>query len=268
MSRFVVSIRDITDRNTLASILYADPICIRKINANSSGRILVTTQHGSTDSVGSDALYLFLTETRVNGRMILKPLGVLTDCLCTFRCLQIFIFHKSFPRTFQAQGIAIHFYETIDEVYPTLQFFYPLLTIGIKTLQIACAVIGYQMINDLYLPIILRIVLCLFQPKDYLFYCLGIFFSNTPHLFSQCSIVFYQRTIQSKRRRFFSLIGILLLLIEIFRFLLSDILIEITGRCFYEVISVILVDTLGKHLWMEDDRKQFIAECIQTLIFP
>ena len=35
MSRFVVSIRDITDRNTLASILYADPVCIRKINANS-----------------------------------------------------------------------------------------------------------------------------------------------------------------------------------------------------------------------------------------
>ena len=82
-------------------------------------------------------------------------------------------------------------------------------------------------------------------------------------------ILLHQSGVQTIRLR--SLIPDILLLhpsVKILCFRLGHTLVEMTGRCRYQILTVGLVDTLGKDTLIKDNRKQLITELLQGLTLP
>ena len=152
--------------DALRTVLRTNPVGIRQIDADSRRGIFVATEHSGTNSIGGDTLYMGLTETRVDGRMVLKPLGILADGLSSLGGLQILVFHDALPRTFQAQRIAIHLDESVDKVYPTLVFPNPLDTVVVEHAQVACIIIINKVFYHESLFFVLGHRLGLLQPID------------------------------------------------------------------------------------------------------
>ena len=144
MRGFVIGIGDIADSDTLGTILCPDPVGIGQVDTNSGGRIFIASQHRRTDDIGRDTFDHRFAETRINGRMVFKPLGITTDGLRTLSCLCVDILYQSFPGTFQSQGIAIHLDKAVDEVDGGIVLLQPFDAILIECLQIACPIITYQ----------------------------------------------------------------------------------------------------------------------------
>ncbi len=132
VSRLVVGISDVANGNALAAILRTNPVGIGQIDADSRRGIFLTAEHGGTDDIGRNALDNRLTETGIDRRMILKPLGVFADGLGTMGGLLIDIFHESFPRAFQAQRIAIDLNESVDEIDGSIVLTHPFNAIFIE----------------------------------------------------------------------------------------------------------------------------------------
>ena len=76
LSSLVIGIGDIRDGNALRAMSSPYPVCIGQVDANSGRGIFIASQHGRTDGVGHHPLNLWFPETRINRRMILKPLGM------------------------------------------------------------------------------------------------------------------------------------------------------------------------------------------------
>ena len=102
MSCLIVSIGNIRNSDALRTMLSTNPVSIGQVDADSCRRIFVATQHGCTNGIGGDTLYMGFTETRVDGRMVFEPLSILADGLRTLGSLQILILHNTLPRTFQS----------------------------------------------------------------------------------------------------------------------------------------------------------------------
>ena len=92
-----ISIGNVGNGHTLASVLCTNPLRIREIDADGCRRIFVASEHGSTYSAGSNAPHCFFLKACINRGMVFKPLGVLTDCLCPLRSDGIPILHDAFP---------------------------------------------------------------------------------------------------------------------------------------------------------------------------
>ena len=134
MSRLIIGIGDIADGDALRTIFCPYPVGIGKIDADSRRRILITAEHSCTDDIRRNTLNHRLTETRIYGRMILKPLGIAADCPGTLSGSFIDILHQSFPRAFQSQRITIDFDKAVDEIDGRIMLFQPFNTIFIESL--------------------------------------------------------------------------------------------------------------------------------------
>ena len=101
MSCLIIGISNVRDGDALRTMLCTNPVSIGQIDTNSCRGIFVATQHSRTNSIGCNAFDMRLAETRIYGRMVFKPLGILTDGLCTLCSLQVLILNDSLPRAFQ-----------------------------------------------------------------------------------------------------------------------------------------------------------------------
>ena len=102
MSRLIIGIGNIADGNALTAILSANPVGIRQVDTDGRRRIFIATQHRSTDHAGSNALHHRFLESVIHRRVILKPLGILTDSSRPLGGFFVHIFHQSFPRALQS----------------------------------------------------------------------------------------------------------------------------------------------------------------------
>ena len=141
-----------------------DPVGVRQVDADGRSRIFLSAQHGSTDDVGCNSLHFRLAETGIHRRMVLKPLCVLADGLGALGSLQVLIFHDTFPCTFHTERITVYFDESIDEIHQTFMLFYPCDAVSVEILQATGAVELHQQVDDMLLPFVLGILLCLEQP--------------------------------------------------------------------------------------------------------
>ena len=121
----LISIGEVSYGHTLRPMLGSNPIGIRKIYPYGCRRIFITAEHSCTNHIGRHSSHGFLLEHFIHRRIVFKPLRMLTDKACTLRGFDVFIVHNAFPRTFQAQWVAINFYEAIDKIYPTILVFQP-----------------------------------------------------------------------------------------------------------------------------------------------
>ena len=102
MGGFIVGIGDITDGDALTAILGTDPVGIRQVDAYGRRRILISTQHGCTDDAGRHTLDHRFLKSYIYRRMVLKPLGILTDGSGPTGGFFIHILHQTFPRALQS----------------------------------------------------------------------------------------------------------------------------------------------------------------------
>lgn len=85
--------------------------------------------------MGCNAFNLWLAETRVDGRVVFKPLCIFRDGLCTSCGYRVFIFDEAFPCAFQAEGISVDLNESIDEVDTSFLLFQPFDGILVKRVR-------------------------------------------------------------------------------------------------------------------------------------
>ena len=93
MGRLVVGFRQVSNGHTLRTVTGTDPVGIGQVDAYGRRGILVASEHGGTDNVGCNALDLRLSETRIDGRMVLKPLCMRRDGFRAASGYHVFIFH-------------------------------------------------------------------------------------------------------------------------------------------------------------------------------
>ena len=70
---------DIGNGHRLGAVFLADPVSIRKIDADRGGRIASAAETGSVYHLGTHAFDTLFLETRINRRIVLKPLGIGTE---------------------------------------------------------------------------------------------------------------------------------------------------------------------------------------------
>ena len=179
-SSTVIGLRKVANGHALRAVLRTYPVGIGQVNTNGRRGIFVTSEHRRTNNVGRHALYLGFTETRVNRRMVFEPLGVLTDGLRALRGFQVLVLHKSFPRAFQSEGVAIDLNETVDKIDLSVQLTHPLYRISIEHAGVARLVIAHKQADDLALLLVLADFLRLTQPIDDVRYCFPIAATNAP----------------------------------------------------------------------------------------
>ena len=230
VSGLVVGIGNVRDRDALRTVLRTNPVGIGQIDADSRRGIFFATEHGGTDGIGRNPLDMRLAEARVDGRMVLEPLGILADGLSSLGGLQILVFHDALPRAFQAQRIAIHLNESVDEVYPTLVFPNPLDTVVVEHAQVASIIIINKESDNASLPFVLGHRPGLLQPIDNLSDGIAITAVGRPHILMDTLVVLDQRRVQAIGNRLFVINGgIFLLLVECFCLLLCHAVVEVAG---------------------------------------
>ena len=69
--------------------------------------------------------------------MVFKPLCILAQCLCALGGFEVFEVHDAFPRTLQAQRVAIALDETVDEIDQRLCVLHPGDAVLVERLQVA-----------------------------------------------------------------------------------------------------------------------------------
>ena len=99
---FVICLSDILDRNGFRTMIAANPVGIRQVDANRSCRIAITSQHRYRDYLSTDSFHLLLLETLIYRRMILKPLRIITDDFRTLSRLLIRKVHGRLPAGFHS----------------------------------------------------------------------------------------------------------------------------------------------------------------------
>ena len=198
--------------------------------------------------------------------MVLEPLGIARDGLGALGSLEVFIFHNTFPRAFQSQGVAIDLDKTIDKIDAPLVLVDPRDAIVVEEAQIAGLVIVDQQLDDMGLVVILRHGLRLLQPVNNMTDGIGIAPGSRPYLFLHLAITLDQRGVESIGRGLrIILVSSFLLGIEFFCLLLGNALIEMAGRGLYQVFTIGLVDTLGQNRRVENNGKELLTKGVHRL---
>ena len=99
---FVICLSDILDRNGFRTMIAANPVGIRQVDANRSCRIAITSQHGNRNYFGTDSFYFFFLKPFIYRRMIFEPLRIIADHFCSLRCLLIDKVHGRLPAGFHS----------------------------------------------------------------------------------------------------------------------------------------------------------------------
>ena len=117
--------------------------------------------------------------------------------------------------------------------------------------------------------LILRNIHCLLEPIDNMPDGIGVLAIGRPNFFPEDTPFLDQCRVQSIRRGCVGFrLSCLHLSIEGLCFCLGYItVVEMAGRCLYQVFSVSLVHPLRKHGFIEDNRKHLVAELTKRLPF-
>ena len=163
--RLVVGIGDVVDRHRLRTVLLADPVGIRKVDADRRRRVAVPAQHRYGDHLRRDALHLLLAVLRVHGRVVLEPLRIRRNRLRAVAGRRIHEVHDRLPRSLEAQRIAVGLDEAVHEIDVRDRIPNPTDVIAVELLQVAAPVVGDQC-REVRLLRLLRHRFGLFQPVD------------------------------------------------------------------------------------------------------
>ena len=136
----------------------AYPVGVGQVDTYGCCWIGVAGENGGCNHLGGYTFHLVFLERLVDGRVVLEPLSFCAECLGAFAGGDILEVHDGFPRSGHAQGVAVCFDESVDEVYLRESVFGPFDRIFIECGEVASAVEVDERAYDLALCIVFGIV--------------------------------------------------------------------------------------------------------------
>ena len=153
--RLVVGVGDVGDGDALGAVLLADPVGVGQVDADGGGGVAGAGQGHGVDDLRGDALHLGLPEPRIHRRMVLEPLGVGAEHLGTGRRGRILHVHDGFPGGLAAQRVVIVFDEPVGVVHYAEGVLDPQDVIVVPGTEVTALVIGYELVDALFLEVVL-----------------------------------------------------------------------------------------------------------------
>ena len=179
----VVSLHQIGDGHRLGTIVLTNPVGIRQVDAYRGRRKTIAAKGGDDDAFGRNAATFLFLETRVDRRMVLKPLGVFADGVGAFGSLQVLEIHHTLPCGLHTHRVAVVLDETVHEVDMRGIVLHPSDVIGVPSLEVASLIIFDKFLSIITLGIVFGHLVGLFEPTDDGFDGLAIKSVGTVHLF-------------------------------------------------------------------------------------
>ena len=265
---FVVSLSDILDGNGLGTVVAANPVGVREVDANRSRGIAVATEHGNCDDFSAHALHLGFAEAGVYGRMILEPLGVRADDAGAFRRPLVDEVDGRFPACLAAEWVAVGFNEAVHEVHVRGGVFYPEDGVGIERLEVARLVIFDKLFYDGLLRLVLREGESLLELGDNPFYGLRIKSAYLPDLLEDPAIDLCKPAVQSVGDGAKGVLTRLHLGVEGVHLGLRQVsLVVVVGRSLNQVHVSTLDGAFREDRRVEDDRRKLGEQLVYGLSF-
>ena len=259
----VVSFHQVGDGHRLGAIFLADPVSVGQVDANWGRGEAVATQRGDDDALGRHALALLFLEARVDGRVVLKPLGVLAYGVGTHGSLKVLKVDDGLPGGLHAHRVVVVFDEAVHEVDVRNGVLHPCDVVFVPGLQVARGIIVDELLRVVALAIVLRHLVGLLQPADDGLDGLAVQAVGLVDVLIDLAVFLHQLGVQSIANRRF-VVGLAHLVVEGFHITLTDIaFIEIHGRVDDDV--VLAAATHLVEFLVEDDGRQEGDEVVDGL---
>ena len=195
----VVGFGDVFERNGLRAVGGAYPVGVGEIDADGGGGICVTGQDGCGDYLGTHTLYLVFAETGVDGRVALKPCGVVGYDLGAVAGLVVFEVDDRLIGSGHAEGVAVVLDETVDKVDAALGVLGPCDRVGVEVLEVARAEVGDEFGHDVLLGVVFGIGESLLEIFDDALKSGRVESAHLIYLFGYLAVLFDHAGVQSPR---------------------------------------------------------------------
>ena len=146
---------DVRDRDALGAVVLADPVGIRKVDADGRGRITVSGEAHGVDDLRGNALDGSLPEARVHGGVVLEPLGVRTQGLGAARGLEVLDIDIALPGALASQRVVVVLDESVDEVHGAEGVLHPFDVELVPLAEVAGAVVFHEEAQGADLDVVL-----------------------------------------------------------------------------------------------------------------
>ena len=249
-------------------MLGTHPVAVGKVDADGAAGVEVAAQDGCVDDLGRHAAAQRLLEAGIHRRMVLKPLRVPAQGLCSSGGLVVGIVDVAFPARFQSQRVAIHLGEAIGEIHFALGLLHPQDGVGVEDGQVARLVELDELAYDALLPLVFGIGDGLRQHLHYLPYGCSVHAIGPPHVLVQASVGSpFQPAVHTIHDGMLLVALCLLACVELLGFGLCDAgCIVVACRGEQQVFTCCLVDPLGHDRGVEDDGEKLLFQCLQRTV--
>ena len=143
----VVCVGDVCDGDALGSVFLANPVRVGEVDSDGRGRIGRSSEGHGVDHLRADALAFTLAETRVDGGVILEPLGVRAQDFGALGGGCILDVDKSFPGSLAAERVVVIFDETVNIVDCAEGVAHPLDIVFVPGAEVSAAVVGHELVD-------------------------------------------------------------------------------------------------------------------------
>ena len=252
--RLVVSVHQVFDGDGLGAVLFPYPVGVGQVDADGGGGVAVSTELRHHDGFRLHALHRLLLEHIVDGGIILKPLGVLTDDDGTFGADLVLEVGQSLPRRLLSERVGIDLNEAVDVVHLRLCVLGPEDVVVVPCFEVAGTVELDEFLDVCLLGVIFRHLGGFLQPIGNFLYLFGI--QHGERHFGDFPVLFYHLAGQSVGDWPFRIrAGIRGLQVGIvpFYLLLGDPFVEVDGGVGHKVLAGVLREAFGRHLRIVDD---------------
>ena len=263
----LVGIGDIVDGYRFRAVLLANPVGIRKVDTDWRCRIAVATEHSHCNNLCRYTLNLLFAICRIDWRVVLKPLCISRDNLCTTASLLVEEVYDRLPRRLVTKRVAIDLGKAIYEIDVRSNVLNPRNIEGIEIAQIARLVVLNQQTDGRF-QWLLGNSLGLLQPIYDLLQSLGIHTANFVGLLVDFTIFLNEFRVQTVGDWTRVVTGLLNhCVVELLNLLLCKALVVVTCRLGDYIDALGLVQTRSIERRVEDclqdnfllDRQLYLA---------
>ena len=251
----VIGVHQVVDRHGFRTVLLTNPVRIRQVDTYRRSRIAIARQNSRGDHFGAHALHFLFLVFRIGCGVVLKPLCVLRNQLCTLGRRQVLEVHHRLPCAGDTKRVGVGLRKTVHKVHTALQIFHPCNAILVEELEITRLIEGDQLLQYRTLLVVLYVFLRLFEPIDYMLQRFAIetaYFINA--LFNLTLLVLHQLAIQTDPQRFRTVV--LMRRIPCFGLSLRHTFaVVVSSRTCYQVHTVLCGHSLRHHVRIEHHRQ-------------
>ena len=259
----VVGIDNVPKGHGLGAVDLTDPVAVGQVDPNGGAWGGIACFSSNVDHVVRDAHHFFLLVRLHEGHVVFEPLGVVHQGGHARAGIKVLDFHHRFIAPSVPERVVVDLDEAIDVIHIALRVLDPVDVVQAPLLQIARFVVGHQIAQGRGLLFILGIFASLHEPTDDLFDALSVKTVQLVDILHHFSLlVFLQTAVQAILHRT-AVVAVGNALEVGFGLFCGNVRsVKIDCRTLHQSLGPILLDLLGLHCGVEDDRPQLAVHFI------